>query len=159
MITCLELAEYLRLSAARSQALLSEVVEAVVVSGAEKAKGYIGTQQSGWEALHEGTLEGFRHMNGRWIYGKNDLGYSPPNNDLLREGDMRDSIEGLLTAPLIGEIGSPDKVALWQELGTDGAEYPIPPRPFLSKALVMMIPEANVLLEELAVNLLVPGRL
>lgn len=158
MISCGEYAAFLMASAGRLNAVMTEVTELVIVSAVDRARESIGKYQPGWERLSGATLEGFHHVNGKWIPGKIELGYSPPDNPLLRRGDLRDSIEGEVDGPM-GVVGSTSKVALYQEMGTPGAEYPIPPRPFLAKALLDTLPEAKALLEEAAVALLVPGRL
>lgn len=160
MITCAEAAAFFRLSAGRKDILLSEVLGTIVGAGVAKAKEFIGNSQEGWAPLSTATTGGFRHRAGFWIQGKDALGYGgPPDYDpLLRSGSMRDTIEGEVDG-LVGVIGSASKIALYQELGTEGAEYPIPPRPFLAKALQEVTPEAVILLEEVAVKLLVPGRL
>lgn len=153
MISCGEAAEFFRLSALRSEGLLIGVVEGVVRSASLKAKGFIGHSQAGWEPLSEATLEGFRHHSGRWIEGKRSLGY--PDDPLLRTGQMRDSIEAEVDG-LQGMVYSNDKRALWQELGTEGADYPIPPRPFLAKGLQETLPEAEIRLRDVMMELLVP---
>lgn len=159
MITCGEYAEFLRVSAARVPEILGEVTSAVVISAAERARGYIGNDQDGWDPLSGATLMGFRHWRGMWIPGKIEEGYSPPENPLLRTGNLRDSIEAEVVEPTLGIIGSAEKTALWQELGTEGADYPIPPRPFLAKGMLETMPEAEALLEAAAVALLVPESL
>lgn len=159
MINLFQAAEFFRASAARCEAELSLVVVEVIEDAAARARGYIGQPQSGWPMawapLSGGTVEGFRHRNGRWIPGKQELGYGGYERPLLRDGDMRDSIEVNATG-LFGEVGSDSKVALWQEIGTPGAEYPIPPRPFLAKGMM----DASYRIEELAgsvaLDLLVP---
>ena len=156
MITCGEYAAYLRTSSVRVPEMLSEVTSAVVTSAAEKARGYIGHDQPEWDPLSGATLMGFRHWQGVWIPGKIGLGYSPPDNPLLRTGDLRESIEAQVIEPTVGIIGSDQLVALWQELGTEGADYPIPPRPFLAKGMMEVVPEAEALLEAAAVALLTP---
>lgn len=159
MINLAEAAAFFRASAARCEAQLSLVVLEVIEDAAGRAREYIGQPQSGWPMawapLSGGTVEGFRHRNGRWIPGKQELGYGGYERPLLREGDMRDSIE-VNAIGLFGEVGSDSKVALWQEMGTPGAEYPIPPRPFLAKGMM----EAAYAIEEIAgnvaMNLLIP---
>jgi hypothetical protein len=109
-----------------------------------EAKAEIGTYQSAagpfqaWDPLSSATLEGFLHPVAGWIPGKKDLGYAPPDNPLLREGDMRDSIEHVVRlVSLVGgeaHVGSNDPKALWQELGTPNARFPIEPRSFLGGA-------------------------
>lgn len=161
MFTCGEVAEFYRLSALRCEAELSGVVATVVDAAAVLARGYIGHQQSdlfmGWQPLSSATVFGFRHPAAGWIPGKADLGYgSPPDYDpLLREGDLRDSI-GSETAGLEGMVGSTSKIGLYQEIGTPGAEYPVPPRPFLAKGLMEATYEAEALAGEVAIGLLVP---
>jgi len=156
MYTLEEIAETYRLAALRVPEVLGAITTDVVVTAAEKARGYIGNDQDDWDPLSERTIDGFRHMNGLWISGKAQLGYSPPDNPLLREGTLRASIEAEVLEPTMGMIGSNELTALWQELGTEGALYPIPPRPFLAKAMQEMVPEAEAWLEEAAVNLLTP---
>lgn len=159
MITLFEAAAFYRASAARCEGELGLVVLEVIEEAANLARGFIGTPQTGWPMawapLSGGTVEGFRHRSGRWIPGKEELGYGGYERPLLREGDMRDSIE-VNALGLFGEVGSNSKVALWDELGTPGAEYPIPPRPFLAKGMM----DASYLIEELAgevaMGLLIP---
>ena len=156
MITCGEYAESLRLAQGRVTMVLGAVTTEVVVRAAERARSYIGEDQADWDPLSPRTLTGFRHINGMWIEGKEELGFSPPDNPLLREGTLKASIEAEVITPTMGMIGSENLVALWQELGTPGAEYEIPPRPFLAKGMQETIPEMESLLEEAAVDLLVP---
>lgn len=155
MFSCAEVAEYYRLSALRCEAGLSLVISTTVASGAQRARATIGHSQPGWDPLSTATLEGFRHWRGRYIPGKNELGYSPPENPLLREGGMRESITSDVSG-LVGIVGSDQKKALWHELGVPGADYPIPPRPFLATGLMEAVPGAAVLAGELAVSLLTP---
>lgn len=98
----------------------------------KEAKAEIGHYQSAarpfeaWTPLAVSTLA-----------DKGQLGYSPPDNPLLREGDLRDSIGHKVEMQLgYGEIecviGSNSQVAVWQELGTSK----MPPRSFLGGAAV-----------------------
>lgn len=104
-----------------------------------EAKAEIGEYQApagpfdAWPQLSGATLGGFRHANGRWIPGKEELGYAPPDNPLLRDGRLRESIEHTVEGNE-AVVGSTDDVAVYQEMGTPGAEYPIPPRSFLGRA-------------------------
>jgi phage gpG-like protein len=104
-----------------------------------EAKAEIGIDQDqpigpfpSWDPLSDATLYGFHHAAGFWIPGKVDLGYSPPDNSLLREGDLQDSIE-VTVREGEAEIGSNSDIAIYQELGTPDALYPIPPRSFLGR--------------------------
>lgn len=157
MMTCGEYALFLRESAVRAEPELSMALTKIIEVGVDLARGYIGADQPGWDKLSGATLDGFLHRDaGFWIPGKIDLGFSPPDNPLLRTGQMRDSIEGEVDG-LVGTVGSTERRALYQEMGTPGATYPIPPRPFLARAVEHLEPLAIVVLEEVAASLLVPG--
>ncbi len=91
-----------------------------------RAKEKIGEYQEeagpfpAWEPLSPSTLA-----------EKERLGYAPPDNPLLRTGDMRDSIEHRVEG-LEAQVGSNNDVAVYQELGTAR----IPARSFLGGAAV-----------------------
>jgi HK97 gp10 family phage protein len=103
-----------------------EAEEEAIVKGCKhitkKAKALIGKENPFWPGLAASTLA-----------DKERQGYRVPA-PLLREGDLRDSIEW--TAPIhegdqvVGYVGSASKIALYQELGTSK----IPPRPFIGLA-------------------------
>ena len=155
MITLQEAAAFYMASAARCEAEMAVVVEGVVTEGAERAKALVGHEQDGWDPLSGATVYGFRHPRAGWIPGKLELGYGGFESPLERTGGMRDSIEFSI-AGSVGEVGSDDKRALWQELGT-AAEYPIPPRPFLSKGLLEAAEAVFVpLMLEVLPSLLIP---
>ena len=92
----------------------------------ETAKSEIGMYQPEvgnfpeWAPLAESTLE-----------EKERLGFAPPDNPLLREGHLRDSIEHE-THVLDAVIGSKSDIAAYQEFGTAS----IPPRSFIGPAMV-----------------------
>lgn len=105
---------------------------------------YIGHEMNEWPALASSTVK-----------EKEKLGYVnqvSATDPLLREGDMRDSIQ-VEQADLVVAVGSADKVALYQEMGTKH----MPPRPFLGLAMRNSILEALDLLGETAKRLLSPG--
>lgn len=82
----------------------------------EEAKRVIGTYDYGWPQLAEVTQE-----------DRARLGY-PPNEPLLRTGEMRDSIEYNMDPDgREAYVGTNNEKAVWQEWGTVG----IPPRSFL----------------------------
>lgn len=145
-------------AAERTPEVMSGVVLGVVTAGAERAKALIGEEHEGWPPLSSATVYGFYLPRAHaWIPGKIELGYGGFESPLLRTGQMRDSIEFVAT-DLVGEVGSDDKRALWQELGTVG-EYPIPPRPFLSRGLLEAATEVfEPLMLEAMATLLAPGR-
>jgi phage gpG-like protein len=98
------------------------------------AAAYIGHYQPGWPPLAESTL-------------KNKAADTP----LLETGEMRDSIRHEVD-PIMLEVvvGSNDKRALWQELGTSR----IPPRSFLGLAMAHSLPFAEETFGKIAVTIL-----
>jgi hypothetical protein len=146
-----ELAEFLR---SRSGAATAEVHKGVRQAGEViwmEARREIGTYQSSsgpfpaWPDLAETTLNGFTDEHGHHHPGKIELGYAPPDNPLLRTGELRDAIE-LATDFNGAVIGVPDRevgagtpedplrnigdVAVDQEFGT----RKMPARSFLGRA-------------------------
>lgn len=110
---------------------------------AARARSYIGRYQTSaigpfepWEPLSQNTLHGGYTPQGLYYPGKIELGYAPPDNPLLRTGELRESI-GYSVKPNAVEVGSPLLVALWQEMGTAPSEkhWGIPPRSFLGRAM------------------------
>lgn len=120
---------------------LAKVGELTATMAAE----FIGHEMPEWLALAPATIE-----------EKERLGYVDQvsaTDPLLRTGAMRDSIkieiEGLEMA-----VGSTDKIAAYQEVGTAH----IPPRPFLALAGSRSLEYAGAeKLGETAVELLTPG--
>lgn len=107
--------------------VLTEAAKAIQ-KGAKEQIGHYLTEDDGkfgsWLPLAESTVE-----------DKEKQGYAPPDNPLLREGDMRESIEYTVSGAE-AQIGSNSDIALWQELGTRGpgvsaSGYHVPPRSFL----------------------------
>jgi hypothetical protein len=95
------------------------VLEKACVMVEKEAKDVIGTYQYDWPQLAESTQEQRAH-----------LGYAA-NEPLLREGDMRASIEHIVVPhEHCGYVGSNSKIAVYQELGT----HKIPPHSFLAAA-------------------------
>jgi hypothetical protein len=93
------------------------------------AKGQIGHYQPAVSIFAEWNI-----LADRTIQDKIRLGYAPPDNPLLREGHLRDSIEHQVSVgPNRGEaaVYSNSTIAVYQELGTAD----IPSRPFLGPAL------------------------
>lgn len=120
-----EFAAYLRAVSVRVEPNLAMAVEVTTHAAAETARGYIGHYQGAaggypaWAPLAPSTLR-----------EKERLGYAPPDNPLLRTGDMRDSIVSEAES-LVGRFGSDSKIALYQEMGTSRG---IPPRSFIGRA-------------------------
>lgn len=134
----------------------------------KQAKKNIGYYQSDiapfadWAPLAESTLYGGVNEKGQRFPGKVQLGYSPPDNPLLREGTLRDNITHDVEADIYKSralIGVKSKVvqpvyshdpvdigdvAMWQEFGTEK----IPPRSFLGAAAVQKETEIVDILAE-----------
>ena len=156
MITFGEAAEYYRQAADLIEEDLHAVVVAVAARAAERAQGYIGHLQPEWAPLSDATIEGFWHPAGFWITGKRELGFEGPDYEpLLRSGQMEQSIQPVADG-LTGGVVSDDKVMLFQEMGTPGARFPIPPRPVLALGLMHSIPDLVEECGQVAMRALVP---
>jgi phage gpG-like protein len=101
-----------------------------------------------WAPLSDATLEGFHAAGIGYIPGKVELGYAPPDNPLMRTGELEESIE-CVAHRNEAAIGSDLDVAVYQELGTPDARFPIPPRSFLGGAAVR---KAEVVVDNIAEN-------
>ena len=101
---------------------------------------YPGEYQEGWAPLAESTLK-----------DKAAKGYPVPS-PLKRTGDMAASYKKEIEfAELAVVVGSDEKVALYQEMGTSR----MPPRPVLSLAMKNAIPYAAEEFGKIAVTLLI----
>ncbi|HQT89701.1 MAG TPA: hypothetical protein PK677_14330 [Acidiphilium sp.] len=127
-----------------------EAMEASAVLIEDRAKDIIGHYQTEtgpfdvWKPLADSTRD-----------EKQRLGYAPPDNPLLRTGEMRDSI-GHDAETMRAVVGSDDDKAIWQELGTHGPNpgadgYHVPPRSFLGAAAFQKQDEVAELLGEAVV--------
>jgi hypothetical protein len=97
-------------------------IEKAAVMIETEAKRVIGQYADGydWPQLADATQE-----------ERARLGF-PPNEPLLRTGEMRDSIEHTIISSREAEVGSDSDIAVYQELGTSK----IPPRSFLVQAAI-----------------------
>jgi hypothetical protein len=144
----LQFAEMLERAAIESPAAASLALKATLDAVTLEAKGYIGHELPEWPPLADSTIA----QKGRLGF----VGHLSATDPLLRSGDMRASIANEV-AGLEGVVGSPDKVALWQELGTHNSKSGnIPPRPFLALAASRSAPVAEIFFGEAAVRLLSP---
>ncbi len=110
-------------------------LEKVGAMASTLAASYLGHYQPGWSPLKPETIE------------RKATGDSP----LLETGEMRDSItHEVLPAELAVIVGSTDKIAVYQELGTSR----IPPRPFIEPAMKHALPFAEETFGKIAVQIL-----
>lgn len=115
---------HLAATAAIGEEVTHHITETAADLVKKDAQSRIGTYQersgnfAAWEPLAEST-----------VADRVAKGYTP-NDPLLREGVLRDSIE-VETHGNEAVVGSADEVALYQEVGTEH----ILPRPFLGPAL------------------------
>lgn len=102
------------------------------------AQHYPGTYQPGWAPLAESTLK-----------DKASKGYPVPS-PLKRTGEMAESYhKTLVPEELAVVVSSPEKKALWQEMGTSR----IPPRPVLRLALHNALPFGRDVLRKISASL------
>jgi hypothetical protein len=123
MMTPAEFAKLLERAAVRSKTEINIPTEIVMASVATDAKAAIGTYEYGWPQLADSTKQ-----------NRVSAGFSE-NEPLIRRGDMRASVAWkaeLSPEGAEGLVYSDDKIALYQELGTNRG---IPPRSFLFKSL------------------------
>lgn len=90
------------------------------------AQGYLGEYQD----RRVGPFGHWPMLSPRTVDEKTRLGYSPPDNPLLRTGMMRQSIGHTVDRDSV-TIGSTDPVARYQEFGTVN----MPPRAFIGRAV------------------------
>ncbi len=113
-----------RIQADVDQAMLVSLRKAAEIVQ-EEARDEIGTYQgdagsyfASWQTLANSTAR-----------EKERLGYAPPDNPLLRTGELRASIQFTIEGHT-AVVGSDDEVAVYQEFGT----ATIPARSFLGRA-------------------------
>ena len=150
MLSFGEFARMMERNAARSVEEIEGGVLTIAGSVAVAAKDLIGRENPEWPALAQSTVD-----------EKTRLGYVgriSPTDPLYRKGDMRESIEGVAEG-FTAVVGSPDKVALWQEMGTLRPTGSIPPRPFLGLAMSRVYPLADRLFGIIGVNLTNPEKI
>lgn len=115
--TLAEFALHLAKFGAMVEVAKAEALEKACEIVEEEAKRVIGTYDYSWPQLAPSTQA-----------DRSSHGY-PANEPLLRDGSMRESITHHVEGS-DGYVGSPSKIALYQELGTAH----IPPRSFLGGA-------------------------
>jgi len=139
MMTLTEFANQLEASIATIKPRLEIGLDKVGTLAQTLAAEYPGHYQPGWAPLAASTLR-----------DKEKKGFPVPS-PLLRTGEMAGSYrKELVPEALAVVVGSPEKVALWQEMGTSR----IPPRPVLSLAMRNAIPYAKEVFAGIAVAVL-----
>lgn len=123
-MSLLSLAEFAR--KLETAALAVDAAETAVLSHAAKTVEAGAKDQIGHYAAAEGPFAAWAPLAESTLADKRRRGYAPPDNPLLRTGEMRDSIEHTVRAPQAW-VGSNSDIAVYQELGT----ATIPPRSFL----------------------------
>lgn len=145
MMSFAQFAKELEAAAKRVRPALKRTMTVVGMKQIELARSYIGQEMEEWPPLADVTVQ-----------EKERLGYTGHVSDtdpLLRTGKLRDSIEAVVTAVPDGvllDVGSNDKVAVYQEMGT----ATIPPRPFLALSAIENEPFAKKALAETAVEVI-----
>ena len=140
MITLDELERRLEVAIKEARPAAAVGVDKTVSLAATLAAEYIGHEMPEWPPLAATT-----------IADKQSKGFPVPH-PLERTGAMRDSIgHEIDVAALEGVAGAKDKVAVFQEMGT---ERGIPPRPFLALGMKNSLPFAGDIFGEIAVKLL-----
>jgi hypothetical protein len=145
MMSCAEFARLLERAAIKAHNELDIPTEALMVAVAAQAKEAIGTYTYGWPELAASTQA-----------DRVKKGY-PADEPLLRTGALAASIEHraeLSPEGAEGLVFSEDKIALYQEMGTDRG---IPPRSFLFKSLWLATPTMGRVFGAFAVKLLTFG--
>ena len=121
-------------------AMPGAIRDALMVTGvaAEKiAKEKIGHYQQSVEGPGI-SFPAWSPLAAATIAEKMRLGYAPPDNPLLRRGDLRDSISHQVIRNTL-RLGSDDPIAAYQSFGTSS----IPPRPVFGPAMIETIPTFN----------------
>lgn len=146
MISFEEFAGILKKSATEVKPRLIEDATEIGEFQLKTARELIGHENNTiWPPLAEKTVE-----------EKERLGFTgqvSSDDPLLRTGMMRDSIEYVVEPDVTGveiTLGSNDPVALYQEMGT----ATIPPRPFLSTAVIRSFEFAEKVLGKTVLKLL-----
>lgn len=113
------LAQHFETVAARLPAAELHMLREIGEHVEQKAKGKLGTYQSGWAPLAASTLE-----------AKARHGWPSPS-PLLRTGEMQGSIGHTVLGRTV-TIGAADKKAIFHELGTSK----MPARPFIGPSMI-----------------------
>jgi hypothetical protein len=116
-----------------TEAALATIGSAVAEIARHKIGEYQGAVAGAGWAFPEWPL-----LAARTVADKTAKGFAPPDNPLLRTGEMRSTVSFFVAGDML-VVGSTDPVARYQEIGTDR----IPPRPFIGPAML----EADLLIK------------
>jgi hypothetical protein len=147
MLSFREFAVMMERNAARSVEEIEGGVLTIAGSVATAAKDLIGRENPEWPALAPST-----------VAEKSRLGYVgriSATDPLYRTGTLRESIEGVAEG-FTATVATPDKIGLWQEMGTIRPSGSIPPRPFLGLAMSRVYPVAERIFGDMGVSLTSP---
>lgn len=137
-----EAAAFFAKAATRTELLLEATLLEFGEVVKKAAQGMIGHDNPMWPPLSVATVE-----------DKAQKGFDSPA-PLLRTGAMRESIVAEVGPVLTLAVGSDDQVAVYQEMGTSR----MPPRPFLSTAMIDNLPFVDERLTADAAELLTGAR-
>lgn len=149
MMRCRDLASHFRRSSVGLKFGVDREVRLLVEGAAEEARALIGQELPEWPPL-----------TARTIAEKQRLGYTgqiSETDPLLRTGQLKASISAeseATTTGAVGIVGSDDKIAAYQELGTSK----LPPRPFIAPTGISIQTRSVPAFGELAVRALTPGQ-
>ena len=124
VFTALEMSEKLLKIAFEEEFALHEGLKVVSKIIEKKAKNIIGEYSKG-----AGPFPEWAPLAERTLMDKERKGYSPPDNPLLRTGDLRNSISSKVDG-LEAVVGSTSEIAPYHEFGTSK----MPMRPFIGTA-------------------------
>ncbi len=144
MMTLSELASRLEAAAARVEPDLEVVLGKIGTHAQVIAAEFIGHELPQWKPLAESTVGEKRRLG--------YVGHVSATDPLLRTAHLRESIKVSVQLHEVA-VGSEEKIALWQEMGTRR----IPARPFMGPAMMASMDYASDLMGELVVRLLTPG--
>lgn len=124
MFSIMEFAKFLGEAAAEAEASAHKELDRAARAVQRRAKADIGHYQ-----MNTGQFAPWAPLADSTVADKARQGFAPPDNPLLRTGEMRNSIERHVEEHE-AVVGSNSEIAVFQELGTDR----MPPRSFLGAA-------------------------
>lgn len=118
-------------------AAMAAALTAIGASAAGVAREKIGHYQPAADGLGLGfAFPEWEPLAPSTLAEKERLGYAPPDNPLLRTGELRSSISYFTDGARLMVFGTADPIAVYQELGTAH----MLPRPFIGPTMVEIEP-------------------